>query len=94
MSQTSLLDDEKYKIANMPLVVPKRLTIRGFIVWDKDMGPKHFTEHQKNVQQWIKDGEIIVKTSITEGIDNAAQGFVEMLKGQNFGKAVLKIAEV
>jgi NADPH-dependent curcumin reductase CurA len=78
----------------MPLVVSKRVTIRGFIVSDKDMGPKHIGEHQKNFQRWIKDGEITVKVSITEGIDNAAEGFVGMLKGENFGKAVLKIADL
>lgn len=58
------------------------------------MGPKYRDEHQKNVQRWIKDGEIIAKMSVTEGIDNAAEGFVGLLKGQNFGKAVLKIADI
>jgi NADPH-dependent curcumin reductase CurA len=78
----------------MPFVVRSRLTIRGFIVWDKDMGPKYLEEHQKNLQLWIKDGQIAVKSSITEGIDNAATGLVGMLKGENFGKAVLKIADL
>jgi NADPH-dependent curcumin reductase CurA len=78
----------------MPLVVGKRLTIRGFIVSDADMGPLYAAEHQKNLQQWIKSGEISVKTSVTDGIDNAAEGFVGMLKGENFGKAVLKIADL
>lgn len=63
-------------------------------MFDKDMGPKYHEEHQKNVQRWIKDGEIQVKLSVTEGIDNAAEGFVGMLKGENFGKAMLKIADV
>jgi NADPH-dependent curcumin reductase CurA len=77
----------------MPLVVGKRLTIRGFIVFDKDMGPKYTGEHQKNMQKWIKNGELTVKMSITEGIDNAAKGLVGMLRGDNFGKAVLKVAD-
>lgn len=58
------------------------------------MGPKYRDDHQKNLQQWIKNGEIVVRSSITEGIDNAAVGFVGMLKGDNFGKAVLKIADL
>lgn len=78
----------------MPLVVGRRLTIRGFIVSDKDMGPVYWAEHQKNLQNWIKNGEITVKMSITEGIDQAAEGLVGMLKGDNFGKAVLKIADL
>lgn len=78
---------------NMPLIVGKRLTIRGFIVFDPDMGPMYREEHQKNMQRWIKDGSITVKMSVTEGIENAAKGLVGMLKGDNFGKAILKIAD-
>lgn len=94
ISQTSKNPDETYAIKNMPLVVGKRLRIRGFIVFDPDFGPKYWDEHQRNVQEWIKDGEIQVKLSVTEGIDNAAEGFVAMLKGENFGKAMLKVAEI
>jgi NADPH-dependent curcumin reductase CurA len=32
--------------------------------------------------------------SITEGIENAAEGFVGMLEGKNFGKAVVRIADL
>ena len=78
----------------MPLVVAKRLTIRGFLVYDKEFGPKYWAEHQKNAQQWIKEGSLVVKLSVTEGIDHAAEGLVGMLKGENFGKAVLTIADL
>jgi NADPH-dependent curcumin reductase CurA len=94
VSQTSKKPGETHGISNMPFVVGKRLTIRGFLVFDADMGPKYHAEHQKNLGQWIKDGSITVKMSVTEGIDNAAEGFVGMLKGDNFGKAVLKIADL
>jgi NADPH-dependent curcumin reductase CurA len=78
----------------MPLVVGKRLTIRGFIVYDADIGVKHYEDHQTNMQKWIKDGEIKVQMTVTDGIDHAAEGLVGMLKGENFGKAVLKIADL
>jgi NADPH-dependent curcumin reductase CurA len=78
----------------MPLVVGKGLTIRGFRVFDADMGGKYNEEHQKNMQKWIKDGEIKIKMAVTDGIDRAADGLVGMLKGENFGKAVLRIAEL
>jgi NADPH-dependent curcumin reductase CurA len=94
VSQTSLKPEETYGIKNMPFVVGKRLTIRGFIVYDPDMGPKYADEHQKNVQKWIKDGEITIKMSVTEGIENSAEGLVGMLKGENFGKAVLKVSDL
>ena len=46
------------------------------------------------MQRWIKDGEIKVQMSVTDGIDKSAEGLVGMLKGDNFGKAVLKIADL
>ncbi|KAH6724434.1 hypothetical protein BKA61DRAFT_728110 [Leptodontidium sp. MPI-SDFR-AT-0119] len=94
VSQTSQKPGETYGIKNMPWVVGKRLTIRGFFVFDQDMGPKYQEEHQKNMQEWIKNGEIKVKMAVTEGIENAADGLLGMLKGENFGKAVLKIADI
>lgn len=75
-------------------MVGKRIRIRGFIVTDPGMGPKYREEHQKNVQRWIKDGEIKIQMEVTDGIDNAAEGLVGMLKGDNFGKAVLKVADL
>ena len=36
----------------------------------------------------------MAKLSITKGIDNAVDGLLGMLKGDNFGKAVLTIAEL
>lgn len=39
----------------------------------------------------IKDGKIKVKLDITPSIDGAAEGFVGMLSGANFGKAVVKV---
>ena len=86
--------EDRYGVKNLMNVVAKRLTIRGFIVSDPDMGPKYAVDHQKNVQKWISDGSFVAKQSITEGIDKSVDGFLGMLKGDNFGKAVLTIAEL
>lgn len=44
--------------------------------------------------KWLSEGSFKAKVSITNGIDNGPEGFVGMLQGKNFGKAVLKIADV
>jgi NADPH-dependent curcumin reductase CurA len=85
---------EVYVMKGMTNFVSKRLSMRGFIVSDKNMGPVYAEEHIENVSKWIKDGTFKVKLSITEGIDNAAEGFVGMLQGKNFGKAVVRIADL
>lgn len=75
------------------MVVAKRITIRGFIVGDKDMGPKYYAEHQEKLQKWLHEGTFKAKLHVTDSIDNAAEGFLGLLKGENFGKAVVKIAD-
>ncbi len=93
VSEYSTPESERYGIKNLMHVIAKRLTIRGFIVGDANMGPKYWTERNENISKWLHEGSIKAKMSVTEGIDNAPEGFVGMLQGKNFGKAVLKIAD-
>lgn len=65
--------------------------MQGFLVKNPKFGPAHFKDHQEKMQNWLADGSITAKLYVTEGIDNAAEGFIGMLEGKNFGKAVLKI---
>ena len=86
--------DEVYGVKDLTSVVVKRLKIQGFITGDPDMGPKYAVEHQKNVSKWISEGTFKAQQSVTNGIDNAVDGFLGMLKGGNFGKAVLTVKEL
>jgi len=95
VSQYNISNPEKrYGIKQMPMVIGKRLKIRGFIVSDPDMGPKYAVEHQNNVAKWIFEGKFKAQQSVTVGIDNGVKGLLGMLKGDNFGKAVLQIEEL
>lgn len=94
ISQYNCKPGEQYPIRNLMSVVAKRLTIRGFIVGDENMGPKHAQEHQEKLQKWLSDGTFKATISVTEGIDNGVEGFIGMLEGKNFGKAVLQIADL
>ncbi|KIM98029.1 hypothetical protein OIDMADRAFT_203435 [Oidiodendron maius Zn] len=85
---------ERYGIKNLYHVVTKRLTMRGFIVSDANMGPVYIKERDENVSKWLHEGSFKAKFHITNGIENAPEGFVGMLEGKNFGKAVLKIADI
>lgn len=91
ISQYNVTPGQGYSIPNTMQFVAKRLTMRGFIVGDEDMGPVYAKEHQKNVQQWLHDGSFKASMHVTKGIDNAAQGLLELFSGANFGKAVLEI---
>jgi NADPH-dependent curcumin reductase CurA len=94
VSQYNLKPEESYPIRNLMQVVAKRITMRGFIVGDANMGPRYAKDHQEKLQKWIADGTFKAQMSVTEGIDNAVDGFIGMLKGENFGKAVLEISKL
>ena len=93
ISQYNLPPEKQYGVKNLTFIVMKQLTMRGFLVGDPDMGPKWSEEHQKNLTKWLKDGKFTALTSETPGMEKAPEGFVGMLNGENFGKAVLKIKE-
>lgn len=86
----SQYNEAPYPIKNISNVLFKRLTMRGFIVGDANMGAKYSEEHQHHLQQWIKDGSFKALTHETDGIENAAEGLVGIFHGKNMGKAVLK----
>lgn len=93
VSEYSKKSDERFGVTNLMYIVSKRITFRGFIVGDKNMGPLYIKERDENVAKWLSEGTFKAKLSVTEGIDHAAEGFVGMLQGKNFGKAVLKITD-
>lgn len=47
----------------------------------------------RQLGSWVADGKIRYRESIGEGIENAPALFRGMLKGKNFGKQLVKIAE-
>ncbi|KAI1382856.1 NAD(P)-binding protein [Hypoxylon trugodes] len=83
--------EQRYGVKGLFHVVSKTLAIQGFLVGQPEFGPAHFQKHQEVVQNLIAEGSFKAKLDITEGIDKAAEGFVGLLKGDNFGKAVLRI---
>lgn len=70
-------------------ILTQRLSVRGFIITDHyDQFPAFLQE----VSGYIRDGRVKYRESITEGIENAPQAFLDMLKGGNFGKTLIKTA--
>ncbi|KIW11084.1 hypothetical protein PV08_10383 [Exophiala spinifera] len=91
ISQYNLPPEERYPIRNTFNIVSKRLQVEGFLVGDERFGPKWAKEHAENVTKWLRDGTFVAKIHETVGIENAGHAFVGMLKGENFGKTVLKV---
>jgi NADPH-dependent curcumin reductase len=71
-------------------VLTKRLTIRGFIVTDF---AAHFSDFIRDMPQWVREGRIKYREDVAVGLENAPAAFMGMLKGKNFGKQLVRIAE-
>ena len=50
-------------------------------------------EATEQLGAWIKEGKIKYRESVGEGIENAPELFRGMLKGRNFGKQLVRIAD-
>ncbi|KAJ9577790.1 hypothetical protein L9F63_005646 [Diploptera punctata] len=70
-----------------PPIVMKQLKMEGFIVtrWSQ-----RWQEGIKQNLKWIEEGKIKWRETVTEGFENMPKAFFGMLKGENFGKAVIK----
>jgi NADPH-dependent curcumin reductase CurA len=43
--------------------------------------------------RWVAEGSIRWREDVTEGLENAPTAFMGMLRGENRGKALVKVAE-
>ena len=75
-------------LKNIAHVLVKRLTIKGFLIFDHENDSENF---QNDMSKWLKNKKIITKETIYEGLERAPTAFVDLLKGKNIGKMLVKI---
>ncbi len=83
---------DKEPIAGPPkmfTIVQRRLTLQGFIISDHLalMG-----EFVSDVGGLLKVGKLKSRETVVDGLAKAPQAFMGLLKGENFGKLVVKVA--
>tara|TARA_B110000438_G_scaffold294398_1_gene335756 strand:+ start:913 stop:1920 length:1008 start_codon:yes stop_codon:yes gene_type:complete len=75
-------------LKNIAHVLVKRLTMKGFLIFDHLEDTKDFENDMKN---WILNKKIKWQETIREGIENSPQAFIDLLDGKNIGKMLVKI---
>ncbi|MCD0449082.1 NADP-dependent oxidoreductase [Actinocorallia sp. API 0066] len=74
--------------SNLPLAIGKRLSLRGMNVMD------HFdlaADHVEQTTAWLRDGSLRTAETVVDGIDNAVEAFLSMMRGANTGKMLVHL---
>lgn len=73
----------------MGMILRKRLTVRGFIIYD-DFGALYPT-FADVMGDWVASGQMHYREEIIDGLENAPQAFIGLFRGENFGKRVIRV---
>jgi len=80
---------EPYAIRNWRAVLVNRIRLQGMIVFD---WRERYGEAMKALGGYFGEGKLKYRESVIEGLDNAPGGLIALLKGENFGKQLVKLA--
>jgi NADPH-dependent curcumin reductase CurA len=79
---------EPYGYKAIRSVLVNRIRMQGMIVFDwKD----RYGEALEALVRYHAEGKLKYRESVVHGIDNAPKGLIALLKGENFGKQVVKL---
>lgn len=73
---------------NIWYAITRGLTLQGFTV-NKYM--HLYREFAEKVGPWVASGEIVFDETVVEGIDNSVDAFLDLMRGANVGKMLVKI---
>ncbi|STV27557.1 oxidoreductase YncB [Klebsiella pneumoniae subsp. ozaenae] len=68
----------------MATILKKRIRMQGFII-GQDYGHR-IAEFQQQMGRWVQEGKIKYREQLIDGLDQAPQALIGLLKGENFGK--------
>ncbi len=89
ISQYNLTDPEPGLRTHRSMLT-NQATTEGFLVFQF---AQKYPIARKRLSQWLKDGKIIWKEDIREGLDNTPEAFIDLMKGKNFGKLLIKVSD-
>ncbi|GAA4906709.1 NADP-dependent oxidoreductase [Streptomonospora salina] len=68
--------------------IARRVMMQGFIIGDHMHRMSAFLD---DVGPWLADGSIRADETFADGIDNAPEAFLGMMRGQNTGKMIVRL---
>jgi NADPH-dependent curcumin reductase CurA len=80
---------EPYGVKAIQSILTNRIKVQGFIVSDR---MELWAKALPDLAGWVSAGRIKYRETVTDGLENAPKAFVGLLKGENFGKQLVRIA--
>ncbi len=76
----------------MSAVLRRSLRIRGFI--QSEFVKDHYGAFEKEIGPLVASGQIRYKEDVVDGLERAPDAFIGMLTGKNFGKLLVRMADI
>jgi NADPH-dependent curcumin reductase len=80
---------EPYGVKMFRSILVNRLKVQGMIVFD---WVQRYPEANQALMALVLSGKLKTRESVVNGIENAPRGLIGLLKGENFGKQLVKLA--
>ncbi|TRD22773.1 NADP-dependent oxidoreductase [Palleronia caenipelagi] len=75
----------------MAKFLQSRVTVRGYIIFD-DFGHL-YGDFMSQMSGWVAEGKLHYLEHMTDGLEDAPEALNQVLRGENFGKRVIRITE-
>jgi NADPH-dependent curcumin reductase CurA len=80
---------EPYGVKMFRSILVNRLRVQGMIVFDWQ---PRYPEANQALLELVLGGKLKYRESVVEGIEKAPRGLIGLLKGENFGKQLVRLA--
>jgi len=80
---------QPYGYTRLRSVLVNRIKMQGMIVFDWHA---RYGEAREALARYVVAGQLKYRESVIEGLENASRGFIGLLRGENFGKQLVKLA--
>lgn len=75
----------------MGQILRKKIRMQGFIIFDTFA--HLYPDFAREMGEWVENSKIKYREEIIDGLENAPEAFIGLLRGENFGKRVIRVGQ-